>query len=714
MGVQLDWEVEADGEWSEAGEDESAARHRHNRNRRRLLAIVGGLLLVGLAAGGVLFAVRRANAKARAQLDETIAAETSALRIGDRAAFLAAQEPQGEWQRVQSDTFDAYQALAGQLDVTGQVTDLTISGRRARVTLREVLNGRAYHVVWFYESTGAGWRHIPSQPDFWGPPVETQSAAFDVTTRADDQALVTALLPQIDTWWSEGCGLIACTTQPSRPRLLVVPNSLAQPGWADYDPWTLIVPSPLLGRLPDDGQVDTGLAATLAGQIARRWAEIAVPTSSGMSASQDADWLQGELAVRLKHAFIPSSPPSTFFDSLTTAYGSDIIPRFLTAFRADPDLVASLERVTGLDVYSLPVSASSYFAYLLRADASLGDNAYTAQLFQYYALTGTPRGAEIDFPTERRAVPGSVIVTNIHGTADALLAEVHFHPLENPTQEAVAYEPFRLLNGHWLHTPPMQADWGAAHETYSRHFTLRYADLDAGAVDGLLPYLEQVYGQAAADFGLSDSPMPNYLVVVTPDDAGAYITTHPDARSETDALVIPSPYVLALDMSVSRTQAVRSLAARELITRLVVGKLGVRWVDTPLVANMWDNEPIINAFVEWEMKRAGVPDVTPLPESMPASDGASGGDTTTGSPFDGTWISRGLSATNSADYVAAQALVGLLVDDYGAQSVPLLVSNLSNAASLDEWLSTSLGIHVSDIQERWQGRYAALAGAQEP
>jgi hypothetical protein len=132
------------------------------------------------------------------------------------------------------------------------------------------------------------------------------------------------------------------------------------------------------------------------------------------------------------------------------------------------------------------------------------------------------------------------------------------------------------------------------------------------------------------------------------------------------------------------------------------------------VANMWDNEPIISAFVDWEMKRAGVSDIMPLPESTPAPGGATGSDTVTGSPFDGTWISRGLAATNSADYVAAQALVGLLVDDYGAQSVPALVSNLSGAASLDEWLSTSLGIHVADIQTRWQGRYAALMGTQGP
>jgi hypothetical protein len=59
------------------------------------------------------------------------------------------------------------------------------------------------------------------------------------------------------------------------------------------------------------------------------------------------------------------------------------------------------------------------------------------------------------------------------------------------------------------------------------------------------------------------------------------------------------------------------------------------------------------------------------------------------------------------DYVAAEALVKVLVDTYGEEAIPALLADLPRAASLDEWLAVSIGGSVSDIAPAWRQQFDA-------
>ena len=133
MSIKLDWEVESEGGWNEVGEDSDALklRRQHIRRVRNSLIIV---LIVMLAVGGIIaYRLITVGRQVRIALESTVAAETSALRIGDREAYLAIQSDMGGWQRIQEQTFDRYQAEATQTEITGQIVQMDISADRAAI-----------------------------------------------------------------------------------------------------------------------------------------------------------------------------------------------------------------------------------------------------------------------------------------------------------------------------------------------------------------------------------------------------------------------------------------------------------------------------------------------------------------------------------------------------------------------------------------------------
>ncbi|MEJ2149802.1 MAG: hypothetical protein P8Z40_09990, partial [Chloroflexota bacterium] len=151
MGIKLDWEVESEGGWDEVGEDRQAAVDRRRRARRVRRVLAGVLFVAALGAGAVAWRLRQVGRQLEADLEAAVAAETLALRIGDREGFIALQSDLGGWQLAQARTFEEYQALAPALEVPGEVLDLAVDGRQGQVSLRELVEGQPYRVQWFYE-----------------------------------------------------------------------------------------------------------------------------------------------------------------------------------------------------------------------------------------------------------------------------------------------------------------------------------------------------------------------------------------------------------------------------------------------------------------------------------------------------------------------------------------------------------------------------------
>ena len=78
MGIKLDWEVEAEGDWDEVSEDPSSLKERQRENRQWLGVAVGILLVIGLLVGGAVWRMQDVEQRLRADLKAAVAAETAA------------------------------------------------------------------------------------------------------------------------------------------------------------------------------------------------------------------------------------------------------------------------------------------------------------------------------------------------------------------------------------------------------------------------------------------------------------------------------------------------------------------------------------------------------------------------------------------------------------------------------------------------------------
>ncbi len=698
MDIKLDWEVESEGGWSEIGEDPAEMAARRRRGRRLRTVALGVLLIAAIAAGVAAWRLNQAARQLRTDLEATVAAETAALRLGDREGFLTAQADVGLWQRIQGGTFNSYQGLGQRIDVTGNVVEMDISANQARVTLEERLDGRLYHVVWFYERRSGLWQHMPPQAEFWGDAQSLRTTHFEFAYYSQDQKLVDILSLRMNAWWEAACRMTACVDFPASVKVRVEVDPLATPGWADYSDWTLIVPSPLLGRVPADGSPDPVILTRLAGLLAERWASdtIARHLPGTLPPYSDAAWMQEELTLWLHHAFDNAAPGSAFLGPLEAQAGPAAVPALLSqlpAVQTDQSIIPALEAAAGESVGLAAVSWDSYLAQRLRAETALVAAGHTTEATLLYRdPERQPSALVIDTPVETFAEPSSIRVAGIEELGGLSWAEVHFRlPGDRERGELAAFEPFRISGGRWVHTWPQPEDWGALVEERSPHITLVFYELDRAAVEGLLPYLEQIYLQAASDLGIAPDRVPSAQVEIAPSaglagsvslDAGRPRTIDQSGGAGDARVQIPSPHVAVRQADEALIHYARLAGARGLVEELIA----VQAQPFP------PGHPIVFALARWEVQQLGL-DYPPLPS------GAINPERLPPQTLDQLWTAE---ANNAAHYAAAQVLLDLLVQEYGAEAVPALLANLGDSPDAATWLAVSLGISdPGDLQARW-------------
>ena len=119
----------------------------------------------------MIFSTRRLaklDEQIKSNLEDTIVAETLALRLSDQYSFLQAQANINTWPEEQAKIFKTYQSYGARLDVTGEIVEMKIEGDNARVVLLEILDDEPYHVVWFYQHDNIGWYYVPAKFEYWG------------------------------------------------------------------------------------------------------------------------------------------------------------------------------------------------------------------------------------------------------------------------------------------------------------------------------------------------------------------------------------------------------------------------------------------------------------------------------------------------------------------------------------------------------------------
>jgi hypothetical protein len=696
MSIKLDWEVESEGGWEEVGEDPKEVEARRRRTRRIRNSVLTVLVILLMAGGVIAYRLITVGWQIRSALEETVAAETLALRLGDRNAFLAVQSNVGGWQERQERTFDQYRSEDKQVEVTGQVVKMDISADQARVILREIYNNTEYNVMWFYQRDEEGWKHIAPVAGYWGEPREDKSAHFDFDYYSEDQMTVDALRTQLNSWWGTACERTDCVGKPDLIHIKIEPDELATVSWADYDPNTLLIPSPLTGRFRADGTVDPEIRKQIANYIAERWADHMI--GQGASKYSNAKWFENEIYLWLYQIFEPDQPSAPLLTPLVQTYGDQIVPQLVLRIKRGENATAVLIDLTHTALPDLPVKWDLYLTYQLRAEAELDAKGQQTEAILIYHDPARP-GGTLGVCADKDISIDSIRVTGLRRYGDIFWAETHCGPPESPT--TTVFLPFRLLSDRWVLTRASEDDLGPAREEQGTHVILRYFDIDASLVDGLLADIEQAYSQIVADFGIADGGPGMVLTVVSVDAS----TERPAMTGAWQAQDPPDSITLYLTSSrVFTNTSYQYRFSGYPITNEGIHDSAISF----LVFDLLERETgesgaglLTSAIQFWEISRL-------LDRDDLASTIASEGDKILRQPpesMESLWSTDYRSIEETLhDVMSARVLIDLLVEQYGDGAVSWLISNMSQASSLDDLLYRSLGIHNTTVEAEWHER----------
>lgn len=341
MGIQLDWQVEADQSQMSAQEDPERKKQRR-RDRRNI--ILASLALATCLCAGIMAAawrLRVVEERDKEDLTAAVEAELAAIRVGDPQAFSDMQRSGDEnFLERQGALFEEYQTfkVAGRLNSAFEILDIQIEGERSekgRVLIQEIIDGAPYQQVWFYwryeprddDDSQAGWRHVPPDVEFWGEEKTIENDHSRVTYHAVDAAIAEPLAEKLEAWWVMGCTLLVCPSAPDDLEFVIDPKAGVDRAWEPSEGWRLRVVSPYLNnRVPASTPIPSAFEQDIATMIAQRLLTHA--TSGGLQFPEnepidyDSTWVKYQLLDWLVAQFL--GQPSPFMDSLVQTFGESV------------------------------------------------------------------------------------------------------------------------------------------------------------------------------------------------------------------------------------------------------------------------------------------------------------------------------------------------------------------------------------------------------
>lgn len=335
MGIQLDWQVEAEQSQMSAQEDPERQKRRRRERRNMILASLVLVMCLCGAAAGIWWRWKAVEQRDRDDLTAAVEAEFAALRIGDPEAYMALQRSASDpWLAGQRSQFDEYQSFkqAGRLTGKSEIVDIKIDKERGRVIIEEVIDGAPYQQVWFYwrydpqddDDSRSGWRHVPPDVTFWGEEQTIEKEHVRVTYHELDARIARALAEKVEQWWVNGCVLLTCPTMPEKLELVIDPQAGVPYAWEPTEGWRLRVVSPYLNTRV---RVDTDIPPVFEQEIATLMAErLLIFTSNGVlqfpedeTLDYDTTWVKYQLVDWLVAKFLGQQSP--FVDSLVQIFG---------------------------------------------------------------------------------------------------------------------------------------------------------------------------------------------------------------------------------------------------------------------------------------------------------------------------------------------------------------------------------------------------------
>jgi hypothetical protein len=266
--------------------------------------------------------------------------------------------------------FAEYQALKlrPNVQLTGQIIDLTIDRTRARVAVQEIIEGIPYTRVWFYWRYDDGWRHVPPDYTFWGETRTNSAGGVTVHYQAVDAQVGEAVAARVTEWLRSSCAVLQCPQAPLIT-LEIVPDETAEVGWLNAQNWTLQIPSPYVGRarsdLPFDLATQNAVAALLSEQLTQQ-----MTGGASFPPNSDAAFIRQSVVSWLVSRFTQTGTSSYLIDSLVVGHGDNAISRLVTNLRPDSTLEV-LASASGLLLEQSNLDWRDFVLWRLQLEAQL-------------------------------------------------------------------------------------------------------------------------------------------------------------------------------------------------------------------------------------------------------------------------------------------------------------------------------------------------------
>jgi hypothetical protein len=680
VSIRLDWQIESEDEVTQVQEDASIVAERARKARRFRRLVIAVAVLSFILGSISLRRLQRAAVQRRTDLEMMVSAETLALRMGDRGAFLSYQDSNLGWQDFQYEVFDEYQTLGNRLSVDGEVLEMTIDANLGRVVLRETLDGEPYRVTWFYEySPDLGWQQVRPITHLLGRMLYLQTDQFEVYYREADEEYARVLADQMETWVIGFCQEVPCGEQP-RLNVFIVTEPLHGASWRPSDNPALYVPSPATARVPENSPLDDQtLRSTLV--EASAWRAATLVLGDAAAASPDGEWMRDELAAWLASEIDETQPGSEVMAALVDTYGREPVIAWIERIQGGEPVLPTLSLLSGDTLTGLPIPWESFFEHRLRAVFGVDNR---QQAFQ---------DSSADFVSEEMAPPtiflsanvlwDSIQVESIHREGSAWWIESTIPQTGSPDINLYLITKFSVADGDWVLTPPELEDWRQPQSTCSEHICIHAFALDAPAAVAMLPALEAAYAQAVDDLSPALPERPIAVLVIPSVEVVEDLGASPDALQ----VLVLSPYAAGPVIG-SAPQTYVQAASLDGMMR--------SWIDAA-AQPLPDETPVVQAFVNWELARLQEEEARPAYPSTPSE----------ASTISGAPASLALAEHHGEgpimDSVAAWALLEAIEAVYGEEAMGPLLAALPQSPDMETWLAT-VGGSLDEIEPLWEER----------
>lgn len=707
MGLRLDWHVEADDGWAQIGEDAEILARRTRRQRRIRYGLLIGLVALLVIGTFVTLRLGAVGRQRRADLEALVAAETLALRIGDRGAYLQAQSLESAWKHYQSDTFDQYRALGSRLTVAGEIAQVGVDANRARVILRETLDGRPYQVTWFYLHDGQVWRHVPSRPEFWGKPQHLEATAYRLTYYQADQVYAERLAGRLAAMQDMLSAAGIPLSPERRAQIYIDPDPFAPPGWQASD-GSLHLVSPQLDRLLANGSPDPAWLFETERLVDDAWIVMATGTYNRPFAES---YLRDQLELWLAYEAGADVEPPLLIASLIQATGPQVITMLLLELADGDPPPEALDAVMRRASSGGPPAAQELTG-LLQMESALdrarwepGFSYADMQLIDIFQDPERPYNDWNRLRVMRWSVTETIQVVDVHYSSYQLIwAETRFRSMRPETfnREVMMLIPFRNPGWGWYRSAVDERDFEEQFAITGEQVTLTSSEIDGPFGETILDSLERAYAAAIHDFDIQQPPPVRAVLAYSREEWQASTSpSRPISRSSI-RVILPSPHLpgyLYLPAPALERQ-IGGMAADHLLREVLAYLSGER--TQPVMAE---------AIVAWELARLGY-DADAIPYGRNCLTGAEDPSDIT---LDDLWVgvlpvwSQGRFADPGevcTRALAADALLAVLIERHGETIMPALVAGLGDAAGLQDWLAV-LNITPGDIEAAWRAELIA-------